>query len=96
MVLAAFVAALAARRVPPTAPRRGAYILLPAAAAAGHMAFVLALHGTRVAVVSLAAALGWTLASIALAASLAALLVLGLLSMGRALRRQEREPRPVR
>ncbi len=88
LILAALAACVARSHAPSTPLQAGSYALAPTMAAAGHLAFVAAMHAVRVAVVSLAGAAGWRTALAVLAAALIGLLVLALLAMARTLRPQ--------
>lgn len=88
LILAAIVAGVARSHAPSAPIRAGSYAFAPAIAAAGHVAFVLALHLVRVAVVTLAGALGWSAGLSVVSAALAGLLVLAFLGLARVLPRQ--------
>ncbi len=87
LLLGAVAAGVAARHPPAAALPSRTYLLTPAVAAAGYIAFVLSLHIVRVAVVLLADGLGWPAGMTVLAAALLGLLVVSFVWMDRSLRR---------
>ena len=87
LLLGAVAASVASRHPPAAAPPPRTYLLTPAVAAAGYLAFALALHVVRVAVVVLADRLGWPLGMAVLAVAILGLLWLALVRMDHTLRR---------